>query len=147
MIDKFKDISFYLIIGFVINAVSEWLDSSFFSDYLEKNLITLLIALLAINTTTMSVLMTKLKEIVNSTGGNFINTVDQLRKSRFEQIMYIILTATVLVLAGSPKILTLYSSMKFILHTLLASIFVASMHTLFDTANAIFVILNFEHKK
>lgn len=147
MLDRFKDISFYLTLGFAMMALSEWLGSSFVFEYLSKNLITLLVALLAISTTTVSVIMTKLKDISEKTGADFKNTVSELKVSRFEQILLIIFAAILLIFAGSPKVLQLHSYAKFVLYSLLSSVFVASMHSLFDTANAVFIILDYENKK
>jgi cobalamin synthase len=128
-------------------AISEWLQSPFLPDYLEKNLITLLIALLAINTTTSGVIMSKLKEIMDKRGGDFTATVAQLRASKLEQILMIVMAVAVLILQKSPKIVMLHQYVPFILNGLLASVFAASMHSLFDTANSIFVILQHENKK
>lgn len=147
MMEKIKDIVFYLVIGSVAIALSEWLNSAFLSDYLEKNLITLLIALLAINTTTSGVIMTKLKEIMDKKGGDFTATVVQLKASKIEQILMIVIAVVVLILQKSPKVVSLHQHVLFILNVLLVSVFVASMHSLFDTANSIFVILQHENKK
>jgi uncharacterized membrane protein len=147
MIDRFKDITFYLTIGFAMMGLSEWLNSSFLFEYLSKNLITLLVALLAINTTTVSVIMTKLKDISEKTGVDFRNSVSELKVSRFEQILLIIFAAILLIFTGSLKVLQIHSYAKFILYGLLSSVFVASMHSLFDTANAVFIILDYENKK
>lgn len=145
--DKLKEISFYIVISLAIAGLSEWIESEFITKYLSENLITLLIALLAINTTTSSVLMTKLKEIADATGGNFTNTIIQLRYSIYEQIVYIIVAIIVLILADSKKVVGLNTYAEFVLECLLIAVFVAAMHTLFDTAKSIFVILKNENNK
>lgn len=147
MIEKFKEISFYLVMALVITGLSAWVGSDFLSKYLEENLITLLIALLAINTTTSSVVMTKLKEIADATGGNFASTIDQLEYSIYEQIVYIVLAVVILILSGSKKVMEFHESVDVVLEILLVAVFVAAMHTLFDTAKSIFVILRYENRK
>lgn len=146
MIDKLKEISFYIVIALVITGFSKWIESDFLNKYLDENLITLLIALLAINTTTSSVVMTKLKEIADETGGNFSNTIVQLKHSIYEQIIYIIIAVIVLVLSGSKKVVSIHAYSDFILDVLLVAVFSAAMYTLFDTAKSIFVILRYENK-
>ena len=147
MIEKLKEVSFYIVVAIAITGVSNWVGSGFLNKYLEENLITLLIALLAINTTTSSVVMTKLKDIADATGGDFSSTVSQLEYSIYEQIVYIVLAVVILIFSGSKKILGFHESVNVILEVLLAAVFVAAMHTLFDTAKSIFVILRYENRK
>ena len=146
MIDKMKDVSFYVVVGLCISSFSAWIESDFLERYLNANLITLLVALLAINTTTISVVMTKLREISDATGGSFSSTTIQLKHSIYEQIIYIVVATVVLIISGSNKAISLHTSLDFILDVLLVAVFVAALHTLFDTARSIFVILKYENK-
>lgn len=145
--DKIKDVTFYLVIGYAVIGASSWIDSSFLRDWLKRDLITLLVALLAINTTTSSVMMTKLKEIAEKTGADFGGTINQLKHSFVEQVAYIVIAVSVLILAGSQRVLALHSYAEFILTGILAAVFVAAIHNLSDTANSIFVILRYENRK
>ncbi|MBN6741954.1 hypothetical protein JKG47_15700 [Acidithiobacillus sp. MC6.1] len=86
MIERLKEISLYIVAGFMMAGIGDVFGSVFLEEYLKENLITLLIALLAINTTTSSVIMTKLKDISDATGGNFKFTIEQLRSSTYEQV-------------------------------------------------------------
>lgn len=147
MMEKLKEISFYLVVAIIVIIANEWLQSNFIIKYLNNNLITLLIALLAINTTTSSVVMTKLKEISDLSGGNFSNTIEQLKSSIYEQIIYIVIAVVVLMLQGSKMVLGIHSSVEIFLDVMLVAVFVAAIHTLFDTAKSIFVILRYENKK
>lgn len=147
MMDKIKDLTFYLVIGYAVIGASSWLESSFLRDWLKRDLITLLVALLAINTTTSSVIMTKLKEIAEKTGADFGRTISQLKHSIVEQIAYVVVAVIILILAGSQKVLALHNSAEFVLTGALAAVFVAAIHNLSDTANSIFVILRHENRK
>lgn len=147
MIERLKEISLYLVVGFLLAGISNALGSTYLEDYLRENLITLLVALLAINTTTSSVVMTKLKEISDATGGNFKSTIDQLKLSIYEQMMFIVIAAIVLILTGSKVVLSIHTSMPFILNGIIASVFVAGLYALFDTAKSIFVILRYENRE
>ncbi len=147
MMEKLQEFCLYIVGGFFLTGVSIILNSTFLEIYLRSNLITLLIALLAINTTTSSVIMTKLKEIVDATNGNFESTIKELKLSMFEQIISIILAVLLLMLSGSNAILDIHVSIAFILNGLVASVFIAGLHLLYDTAKSIFVILKFENRK
>ena len=74
MIEHAKSISLFLVIGLLATLLAEWLQSDFISTFLSENLITLLIALVAINTTTLSVVLTKIREISDQLGGDFSRT-------------------------------------------------------------------------
>lgn len=145
MIERLKEISFYIVVGFLLTGISSGLNSVFLEDYLKDNLITLLIALLAINTTTSSVVMTKLKEIADATGGSFKFTVEQLKLSIYEQVIFILIAAMLLIFHGSKTIMDIHLWMPFIVNGLIASVLVAGLYALFDTAKSIFVILHYEN--
>lgn len=147
MIERLKEISLYLVAGFVLAGVSYELGSTFLGTYLRENLITLLIALLAINTTTSSVVMTKLREIADSKGGDFSGTVEQLRISVYEQVVLVLLAVVVLILSDSRVVVDACAWAEFVLNTILAAIFVAGIYALYDTATSIFVILRYENRE
>lgn len=146
MIERLKEICFYIVVGFLLTGVSSALDSVFLEEYLKDNLITLLIALLAINTTTSSVVMTKLKEIADATGGNFKATIEQLKLSIYEQVVFILIATVLLILHGSKAVMGAHLWVPFIVNGLIASVLVAGLYALFDTAKSIFVILRYENR-
>ena len=146
MMERVKDICFYLVIGFALTLMSRWLESGFLKTYLAENIVTILIALLAINTTTSSVVMTKLKDIYDKTGSDFSLTINELRGSIIEQILFIVIAIFVLILSDSKIVMSSASFMSFFIDCLLASLFAGGLHALFDTASAIFVILRYENK-
>lgn len=146
MIERLKEISLYIVVGFVLTGISSALGSTYLEDYLKENLITLLIALLAINTTTSSVVMTKLKEIADATGGNFKFTIEQLKLSAYEQVVLILVAVILLIFSGSKTVIGLHVWMPFILNGAVASVFIAGLYALFDTAKSIFVILRYENR-
>ena len=148
MIDAIKDVCLYLVVAAVFTVATHWLGSNVLDRYLTEQLITVLIALLAINTTTSGVVMTKLKEISDARGGNFSLTIKELKSSVTEQLIFIILAVIILVLRGSGVVLASHPWADLILEVALVAVFVAALYTLFDTARSIFVILEFEnHKK
>jgi cobalamin synthase len=147
MIERLKEISLYLVSSALLVGMSHALNSQFLRGYLGENLITLLIALLAINTTTSSVVMTKLKELSDQKEGNFGNTIRELKHSIVEQVLLVIIAVVLLILGSSAEFLAMWQWNAIAIELLLTSLFVAALHALFDTANAIFVILHFEDNK
>jgi hypothetical protein len=91
--------------------------------------------------------MTKLKEIVDAKGGDFLATINELRKSMVEQVVFVVLAVLILVIADSEFILALYKFSGALFEALLTAVFAAALHALYDTANSIFIILRFESKK
>jgi hypothetical protein len=144
IIDYLKSFSLFIVLGVLTRFLCSLIESDFLVPFLSNNLITLLIALLAINTTTGSVVMTKLREIIERHGGDFSATLGQLKLSIVEQLVFIVLAILFLVLLGSKPIITSNLYVKPLLESGLIAVFIASIHNLYDTANSIFVILGWE---
>jgi hypothetical protein len=140
-----RSIVFYLVLGYVTVFVGQWLESPFLENFLIENLITILIALMAINTTTMSVIMTKLKEIADRTGGDFAATIEQLRDSLVEQIWFIAIALVALIAHGSRLVAAHVANLEIVVSGVLCAVFIASLWNLYDTAQTIFVILRYEN--
>ena len=139
--ETLKSISLYIVIALVVTVLSKIIGSNFIEEFLKENLIVLLIALLAINTTTGSVVMTKLREISDKYNTDFSLSTSELHKSVLEQIGYIVFAILILILLGSSMVLSMHPLLDDTLNLLLTTVFVASIYNLYDTANSIFVIL------
>jgi uncharacterized protein YacL len=147
MIERAKNISLFLIAGLLMNLIIEWLKSNFISDYLSHNLITLLIALVAINTTTLSVVLSKVREISDKLGGKFERTAREMKTSIIEQVTLIIVAIIVQVINGSSLLTTRLPILSSISNVILLAVLFYAIYNLYDTANSIFVILKFENEK
>lgn len=66
MMQKIKTAVFYLCIGAILIFGSHALESTFLPEFLMKDLLTILIALLAINIATLGIVFSKLEEIAIS---------------------------------------------------------------------------------
>jgi len=142
-----KNISLYLVIAFALAYSSEALESSFLQTFLTSNLINILITLLAINTATVSILLSKLNEIAEKNKSfSFDETYTELKKSLIEQICLIILAVIVGILSSSKIIQCHLSHCQLIMDTANIFVFVYSIDILRDTGVAIFSIINFEVK-
>ena len=83
-----------------INAVIDVLKSDFLLKFIKENLVMLLIALLAINSTTLALIMTKIKELLDKTGkrDSFQKTKKEMLFSVKEHIALIIVVILLLML-------------------------------------------------
>jgi uncharacterized membrane protein YkvI len=97
--------------------------------------------------TTGSVVMTKLREIIERHSGDFSATLEQLKLSIIEQLIFIILAILILILLESKPTLLLNEFIKPVLEIGLIAVFIASLNNLYDTASSIFVILGWEGEK
>src|SRR5690349_12926656 len=122
MIEHLKNISLFLLIGLLVTALSRWLQSNFISQFLAQNLITLLIALVAINTTTLSVVLTKIREIMDQLGGDFTRTAREMKLSIVEQVALIIAAIVVQVINTSSLIKAIFPSADFVASVILVGI-------------------------
>lgn len=143
--ETIKNASLCFVAGLLLNWLSSWLASDFLATFLGANLITLLIALLAINTTTISVIMTKLRDL-SSDPKAFAETMAEMKTSVVEQMVLIALAVLLQILTKSTSI-TWLETTTFVLNSLVAAVFVYALHILWDTANGVFIILKYESKK
>lgn len=141
-----KNFCFYFILAIIITLGSNYLKSDFIFNFLDANLVVILIALLAINLTTCSVIMTKLKEISDKKNIDFTKTVIELKKSIYEQIILICLSVIFQILKHSVIIGSKLKYHQIIFDSLIVMLFIYSVYILYDTGKAIFVILEYENE-
>jgi len=137
-----KNISFYIVIAFLLNALSIWIQSPFLSKFLHDNVISVLIYLLAINTATTGIVLTKLKELsgINS-NFDFSASYKELKTALWEQIFLIGVSLLVLILKDSTIIKAKFEYHDFLFDTVITAIFINGLDTLRDTSKAIFLII------
>jgi len=135
-----------LVLGFAVNGFATLIGSTFLSSFLDNNLITLLVALFAINTTTASVILTKMREIADKNpDADFTSTRKQMKTSSIEQLILIVLAVLICVVKSSPWMAQHIPHMLFIVDSILVGIFSYSILILFDTAKGVYVILDHGH--
>lgn len=119
------------------------IQSSFVFEFLKSNITNLQVALLAVNTATLGIVLTKIRELIDKIGNNeaFEATRQEMMLSIKEQVALIGISLFLLALA-SAKTPSAYLSND-VLQTLLLASFVYSLLILYDTAKSIFVILDF----
>ncbi|WP_323943005.1 hypothetical protein [Aeromonas hydrophila] len=145
-----KTTFFSLGIGFITEIINVWLNSSFLHKFLEANLVTILIALLAINAATMGIVLTKVMDIVEKNNGFgiscFSKTKTQMLISIKEQIVIIVLAIALLILKNSPIVLNIENS-ELLLNSSITACFIYSLSILYDTAKGILVIINYSDEE
>ena len=134
-----------LAIGFLLELTSNWLESNFLSSFFKNNLITLLVALLAINATTMGIVLTKIRDLIEKHGGAefFTNSRSQMILSVKEQIGLIVVATVLLTIKSSPLIKDI-ANLPLLINSLIAGIFVYSLIVLYDTAKGVLIIIDFD---
>lgn len=143
MISLLKEISLFLLLGLLLNVFSFWIESNFLIKFLEENLIILMTALMAINATTLGVILTKIKPLAEEKNIRFHETIKEMKRSVIEQVVLIALVVIVQILKNGKRInFSIHSD--FVFSSVLTSIFCYSIYILYDTANAIFIISEFE---
>jgi hypothetical protein len=131
----------YLLIGFFTSIISCYLQSTFLLDFLRSNLVVLSIALLAINTATLGLLSTKIQDVyLNYKAADFRSTIKEMRKSLFEQVV-IITMAIIVLIFDSSKVIQ-FDTKNIITTTLLCALGSFEIYILWDTGNAVFVLLD-----
>lgn len=134
-----------IVIGLVVTGLSDAAGSSFLSGFLDQNLLLVLIALMAINTTTVSVILTKMKEIADaSPDSDFSATRHSMKVSTVEQMVLIVVAVVLQVAKSSPWLLLRWDNFEFVINSLLVAVFAYSMQVLYDTAQGVYVILDHE---
>ncbi|MCG9629005.1 hypothetical protein L1D34_29840 [Vibrio mediterranei] len=132
-------------VGFITELTNSWLGSEFLHAFLAQNLVTILIALLAINATTMGIVLTKVREMVDSKGsaGCFKRTRDQMLLSIKEQIALVVIAISILSIKGSEHIIAIDNA-ELLLNVAIIGVFVYSLMVLYDTAKSVLIIIDFD---
>lgn len=136
-----KNISFYIVVAFILCLLSKYLKSDFLFKYLIDNIIGLLLTLLAINTATLGLIASKIQDMLEKHPKmSFKNTTKQMKFSLTEQVILIIVSVISLVVLDS-KIIT-FQFKELLLNTVLVSVLIYSVNILWDTGKAVFVIID-----
>jgi hypothetical protein len=140
MMEHIKNATLFLVISAIVQSISVWLQSDFMESFLKANLITLLLALMAINTTTISVIMTKLREISDDSGVDFSKTISSMKESIVEQVILLVIAVLILIVQSSVLLSNMWNGMNTVTTILLITTFLYAVQILYDTAQGVFVI-------
>lgn len=139
-----KTIFIAMSIGWLTDFFNQYLQVTYLQGFLKQNLITILVALLAINTATLSIVLTKIRDLLDTLDVErnfFQNTQKQMLFSIKEQIGLIVFSIFVLSTKESPKINGLFVGL---LDVMTIAIFSYALIILYDTAKSVFIIIDFQ---
>jgi len=122
-----------------------WLETEYLNQFLRANLLTILIALLAINSATTGIVLTKIRELVEARGKAelFSPTRRQMILAVREQVGLIAAAVILLTLSSSPY-LRPYEELLLLVNSLIVGIFVYGLQVLYDTAIGVLIIVDFK---
>ncbi len=140
MTSDIKNISILFLISILTVYICYLIDSTSLFNYLNNNLLTILLAFLAINTATLGHLAAKIQDImVIHNHLDFTATIFEMKKSLVEQIIMVVLSIIIIIFHES----NLYFPLKFeILNIFSLTIFFYSIYILWDTGKSVFVIID-----
>lgn len=133
-------------IGYVCQSLQSFAESQFLITFLKNNMITLMIALLAINSATMGIVLTKIRELIDKAGAGseaFQATKNEMLLSIKEQIVIIVASVILLTLADS-KLAINSEHLQDLFPVLVFSIFAYSILNLYDTAKSVLIIIDYD---
>lgn len=136
-----KNISFYILIAFILCLISKYLKSDYLFKYLVDNIIGLLLTLLAINTATLGLIASKIQDMLEKQPKmSFKSTTREMKFSLTEQVILIGVSIISLVVLNSTVIK--FEFKELLLNTILVSVLIYSISILWDTGKAVFVIID-----
>lgn len=132
-------------IGFLAQVMQSSLNTNYLNNFLAQNLITILIALLAINSATLGIVLTKIRDLVEKHGNAqcFNATKKQMVLSIKEQIALIIF-AVIFLTALSSTLVAGYTNLKMLFDATVVAIFAYALFVLYDTAKGVLIIIDFD---
>ena len=145
MLDQIKDIALYIVLGLIINLLSFFLANDYLVNYLLDNLITIQLTLLAINTATSGLVVSKMQDIKKENPHLDLKPISKsLLDSLKEQIILIIVAIALLIIIDSQitEKLEYTKYFDFGLEVFLIGVFINSVQILWDTGKAIFVMID-----
>jgi len=143
-------IVFSLLVGVFFIACESWLHVDVIIPYLSQNLLTMIVAVIAINVPSISVVLTKLRDIVDDQKN--INQKQAFAKTKkallfsIQEQLFLVLFVTLLIMFSAAKGIGLPNRCFDVVHVLLVSCFVYELWILYDTAKSIFLILDYPEK-
>ena len=127
-----------LVIGYALNRLCDYCQSDFLEKYLDENLILLLVALLAINTATLGIILLRLGELSMEYKAKFPKIISAMKQSIWEQLVLIAVGTICLILHSSKIVKSQWPSADFAIETVVVAVAVYAIVVVYDTADAAF---------
>lgn len=127
----------YIVVASASTASVRWLESDIADKILLPNITGIILALLAINVSTISATAVKLHEIGEKHQIDFSASIAQFRLAISEQTVLILISIVIAALQTSKRL----EVPEAILHCAGFAIFFASLHIFVDTSRGLLVVL------
>lgn len=135
-------------LGFLLQVLQTFLETNYLVKFLSENLITILIALLAINSATMGIVLTKIRDLVEQHGNAHLFTATrQQMVLAVQEHIGLIAIATLALMLGDSAILSKYENTRPLLDSAIIAVFVYALIVLYDTAKGVLIIIDFDGKQ
>jgi hypothetical protein len=142
-----KHILIAIGVGFLNIVFQGLVGSNYIITFLKQNLITIILALMAINTTTLGIVLTKIRELIDKKGTDtFTKSKKQMFISINEQIILVIIASILFILSDSPIVYT-NINIKLLIDVGCISVFIYDLLILYDTSKSIFIVIDFKNKE
>jgi uncharacterized membrane protein len=129
-----------LILGYFLNRLCEAIQSDFLDKFLESNLILLLVAVLAINTATIGIILLRLGELSSEHQIKFPRIISAMKQSIWEQLALIVIGTICLIIHGSKLVQLKYPDVPYCTETVIIAVAIYAIVALYDTAEAAFAL-------
>lgn len=131
--------------GLVAQFIQRALHTDFLNNLLQEDLIQLQIALLAINSATLGVVLTKIRDLIEKNDiekSVFQSARNEMLLSIREQVSLIVIAILVLV-AWSSKNIFWSDDANLFFGSIICAVFIYSLSILYDTAKSVLEIIDF----
>jgi hypothetical protein len=146
MLNFIRNFVLACLLSFLTNWTADQLQSDFVREFLRSNVVTILVALTAINAATASIVLTQLREMLDrrqADPAQFRNTIGELRLSFVEQISLVLIAIVGEIAATSGRLLLIFPQASWLGQAIVTGTFLYGLYITFDTARAIFILLQF----
>jgi hypothetical protein len=129
-----------LAVGWGLNRLCDYYQSDFLEKYLDENLILLLVALLAINTATLGIILLRLGELSFEYKAKFPKIISSMKQSIWEQLVLIAIGTLSLIFHSSKVVQKEWPQAIFPIETIIVAVAVYAIVVVYDTAQAAFTL-------
>lgn len=131
------------VLGIAFNSVAELLNSDFLIKFYQNGLLEVEFTLLGINVATTAILLKAISDLPGVKSTHFVNVREQIRFSIYEQIVIIMLTVLLVLVASSEIISPKMDAIKGYSHHVLTAILLYEAEILRDTFKGMVGIIEF----
>ena len=143
MSDLLKQICVDIVLAGMAVFFSSVLHSEFLTKFLDQNLIVLLLALTAINGSTVGIIVGKMSDIMSRNQGiKFDKTRAALKAANSEQLVVVIIAVFIQILRNSTAFSALIPRQALVLEIVLTACLVHSIQIVFDILNSVFILVD-----